>query len=146
MTTSPATTLALSLREGGFASAPTPQTPDSLTPHLELTEVALPAPAPGQVVIEVILSPVNPSDLFFVQGGYGQPRVQGQAAGFEGVGRVIAGNGPQAEKLIGRSAGLSAQIGLPLPVVAPRRLGRVEREETSLNHGPVGVALRRSWR
>jgi len=102
MTTSPATTLALSLREGGFASAPTPQTPDSLTPHLELTEVALPAPAPGQVVIEVILSPVNPSDLFFVQGGYGQPRVQGQAAGFEGVGRVIAGNGPQAEKLIGQ--------------------------------------------
>jgi NADPH:quinone reductase-like Zn-dependent oxidoreductase len=69
---------------------------------LELTEVALPAPAPGQVVIEVILSPVNPSDLFFVQGGYGQPRVQGQAAGFEGVGRVIAGNGPQAEKLIGQ--------------------------------------------
>lgn len=100
--TLPATTLALSLRDGGFASAPTPQTPDDLTHYLELAEVALPAPAAGQVVIEVILSPVNPSDLFFVQGGYGQPRVKGQAAGFEGVGRVIAGNGAQAEALIGQ--------------------------------------------
>ena len=98
----PAKTLALSLREGGFASQPTPQTPDSLTPYLELAEVDLPAPAAGQVVIEVILSPVNPSDLFFVQGGYGQPRVQGQAAGFEGVGRVVAGNGALAEKLVGQ--------------------------------------------
>jgi NADPH:quinone reductase-like Zn-dependent oxidoreductase len=100
--TQPTTTLALCLREGGFAAAPTPQVPASLAAHLELAEVALPAPAAGQVVIEVGLSPVNPSDLFFVQGGYGQPRVQGQAAGFEGVGRVIAGNGAQAEALIGK--------------------------------------------
>lgn len=100
--TRPKTTQALSLREGGFASAPTPQVPDNLAPFLELAEVQLPDPGPGQVVIEVIMAPVNPSDLFFVQGGYGQPRVQGQAAGFEGVGRVIAGNGPQAEALIGK--------------------------------------------
>lgn len=100
--TQPATTLALRLREGGFASAPTPQVPETLAPYLELAEIALPAPAPGQVVIEVILSPVNPSDLFYVQGSYGQPRVQGQSAGFEGVGRVIAGNGAQAEALIGQ--------------------------------------------
>ena len=100
--TLPTTTQALSLREGGFASAPTPQVPTNLAPFLDFTEVALPAPAPGQVVIEVIMSPVNPSDLFFVQGGYGQPRVQGQAAGFEGVGRVIGGNGAAAEALIGQ--------------------------------------------
>ena len=81
----PNTTLALALREGGFASAPTPQVPESLAPHLELREVNLPALGPGQVLVEVALSPVNPSDLFFVQGGYGQPRVQGNAAGFEGA-------------------------------------------------------------
>ena len=98
--THPMTTTALALREGGFAKAPTPQVPDSLAPYLELREVALPPLAAGQVLIEVILSPVNPSDLFFVQGGYGQPRVQGQAAGFEGVGRVIAA--PGAGALIGR--------------------------------------------
>ncbi|WP_417587930.1 alcohol dehydrogenase catalytic domain-containing protein [Pararhodobacter oceanensis] len=100
--THPTSTKALSLRDGGFASAPTPQTPESLAAHLDCTEVALPAPAEGQVVIEVILAPVNPSDLFFIQGGYGQPRVQGQAAGFEGVGRVISGNGKTAEALIGQ--------------------------------------------
>lgn len=98
--TQPTTTLALALREGGYAKAPTPQVPDSLAPFLDLREVALPPLAPGQVLIEVILSPVNPSDLFFVQGGYGQPRVQGQAAGFEGVGRVIATNG--ADALLGQ--------------------------------------------
>lgn len=98
----PQTTLALSLREGGYARGPRPQVPKTLAPYLALAEVALPAPAPGQVVIEVIKSPVNPSDLFFVQGAYGQPRVQGNAAGFEGVGRVIGGNGPAAEALTGQ--------------------------------------------
>ncbi len=100
--THPTKTLALALRDGGFAKAPTPQVPDALAPFLELREVDLPALAAGQVLIAVIQSPVNPSDLFFVQGGYGQPRVQGQAAGFEGAGRVIAGNGAQAKALIGR--------------------------------------------
>ena len=33
---------------------------------------------------------VNPSDLAFIQGGYGQPRVKGAPAGFEGVGEVVA--------------------------------------------------------
>lgn len=98
----PATTLALALREGGFAAGPTPQVPATLEPFLELREVPLPALKPGQVLVEVIQSPVNPSDLFFVQGGYGQPRVQGQAAGFEGVGRVIAAEGARAGALVGR--------------------------------------------
>lgn len=96
------TTRALALRQGGFASGPVPQVPETLAPHLEYLEVSLPTPGPGQVLIEVIMAPVNPSDLFFVQGGYGQPRVQGTAAGFEGVGRVIGGNGPQAEALVGQ--------------------------------------------
>ncbi|MCC5972157.1 MAG: zinc-binding dehydrogenase [Pararhodobacter sp.] len=96
------TTHALALREGGFASGAVPQVPDNLAPFLEWREVTLPAPGPGQVLIEVIMAPVNPSDLFFVQGGYGQPRVQGAAAGFEGVGRVIGGNGAQTEALLGQ--------------------------------------------
>ena len=100
--TLPATTRALVLREGGYAAAPTPQVPESLTPHLALADAALPAPAPGQVLIEVIMAPVNPSDLFFVQGGYGQPRQQGNPAGFEGVGRVVAGNGDAAQALVGQ--------------------------------------------
>lgn len=100
--TQPAKTTALRLREGGFSSVPRPQVPDSLADFIELGEAPLPPLKPGQVLIEVILSPVNPSDLFFVQGDYGQPRVQGNAAGFEGVGRVIAGEGERASALVGR--------------------------------------------
>ena len=96
----PTTARGLLLREGGFASGPVPQVPDSLNPHLELAEAPLPALKAGQVLVEVIMSPVNPSDLFFIQGGYGQPRMQGAPAGFEGVGRVIAANG--AEAMIGQ--------------------------------------------
>lgn len=100
MTQIPATTLALALRESGYASGLVPARPASLAPFLDLAEVPLPALKPGQVLIAVALSPVNPSDLFFIQGGYGQARVAGQAAGFEGMGRVIATNG--AEGLLGR--------------------------------------------
>lgn len=96
------TTWALALREGGYATSPVPQVPEALAPHLEYRETTLPAAGPGQVLIEVIMAPVNPSDLFFIQGGYGQPRMQGAAAGFEGVGRVIGGKGPQAEALVGQ--------------------------------------------
>ena len=100
--TTPQTTQALRLREGGYATSPKPQVPESLAPYLEVAEVPLPPLKPGQVLIRVALSPVNPSDLFFIQGSYGQPRVQGVAAGFEGAGTVIAGDGAQAQALIGK--------------------------------------------
>jgi NADPH:quinone reductase-like Zn-dependent oxidoreductase len=102
MTIPPRTTRALVLREAGFAAAPVPQVPTTLAPHLELREVTLPELGAGQVLIEVVLAPVNPSDLYFVQGGYGQPRVAGVAGGFEGMGRVIAGKGETAEALVGQ--------------------------------------------
>jgi NADPH:quinone reductase-like Zn-dependent oxidoreductase len=102
MTDIPRTTLALALREGGYAKGAVPAVPEALDPFLELREVALPELAEGQVLIEVIMSPVNPSDLFFIQGGYGQPRMAGTAAGFEGAGRVIAGAGTAAKALIGQ--------------------------------------------
>ncbi len=95
-------TQALALREGGFARGPRPQVPEDLHAHLELREVTLPELGAGQVLVVVILSPVNPSDFFYLQGAYGQPRQQGQAAGFEGCGRVIAAGGAAGEKLIGQ--------------------------------------------
>lgn len=102
MTDLPGTTLALALREGGYAKGAVPPVPEALAPFLDLRDVALPALAEGQVLIEVIMAPVNPSDLFFIQGGYGQPRAEGVAAGFEGAGRVIAGNGRAGEALVGQ--------------------------------------------
>lgn len=96
------TTSALVLRQGGYATDAVPQVPPALDPFLELREVTLPALGEGQVLIEVILAPVNPSDLMYVQGSYGRPRTEGSPAGFEGVGRVIEGKGSAAEKLLGQ--------------------------------------------
>ena len=40
------------------------------------------------------LAAVNPSDIHFIKGEYGQPRVKSVPAGFEAVGEVVAGDTP----------------------------------------------------
>lgn len=109
--TLPATMPALVLREAGFARAAVPPVPLELAEHLELRAMPLPVPGPGQVLIRVGLAPVNPSDLYFIQGGYGQPRQAGAPAGFEGMGVVVAGEGPQAQALTGRRVAFVAAAG-----------------------------------
>src|SRR5271156_5430413 len=48
------------------------------------------APAAGEVVIALEASPINPSNLFMITGGYGyRPRLPA-IMGTEGVGRVVA--------------------------------------------------------
>jgi NADPH:quinone reductase-like Zn-dependent oxidoreductase len=48
------------------------------------------APAAGEVVIALEASPINPSNLFLITGGYGyRPRLPA-IMGTEGVGRVVA--------------------------------------------------------
>jgi NADPH:quinone reductase-like Zn-dependent oxidoreductase len=49
------------------------------------------------VIIKVILGNINPSDLHFIKGEYGQPRRAGVPGGFEGVGEIVdAGKGGEA--------------------------------------------------
>ncbi|MGA0559352.1 zinc-dependent alcohol dehydrogenase family protein [Larkinella sp. VNQ87] len=55
---------------------------------LKVVEAPLPEPGPGEVRIKVIASPVNPSDLLFVQNLYGTQPELPSGAGFEGVGIV----------------------------------------------------------
>ena len=73
---------------------------------LELGTVPRPKPGPGQVLIKMRRAAINPSDIAFVQGFYGQARVQGQPAGFEGVGTVVeAGPGLMGRFLKGKDVG-----------------------------------------
>lgn len=85
-----------------------------LEPFLRLGELPIPEPGEGQVRIRVSLAAVNPSDEMFIQGFYGQPRIQGNAAGFEGVGEVVAsGGGALADGYVGQRVAFVAAVGVP---------------------------------
>ncbi|NKB26686.1 MAG: zinc-binding dehydrogenase [Rhodobacteraceae bacterium] len=96
---------ALILKQDGLArDAGTMRGLDAPHDLLELAEIPVPTPGPGQVLIRVRRSTVNPSDLAYVTGTYGQSRVAGTPAGFEGVGTVVAtGGGLMARMMKGRN-------------------------------------------
>lgn len=83
-----------------------PSLPDA-KPYLALREVPVPEVTEGHALIRVILGAVNPSDIHFVKGEYGQPRVKGVPAGFEGVGQVVAGDTPLVGQRVAFVSGVS---------------------------------------
>ena len=78
----------------GYADTQTGPNIDDLAPFVALQDVPVPTPGEGQALIKVHLAAVNPSDIHFIKGEYGQPRVKGLPAGFEAVGEVVAGDTP----------------------------------------------------
>ncbi|GAB3555857.1 zinc-dependent alcohol dehydrogenase family protein [Spirosoma fluminis] len=63
---------------------------------LQAKELPTPEPGPNEVRVKVIASPINPSDIMFVQNLYGIRPQFPSGAGFEGVGVVDAlGEGVQ---------------------------------------------------
>ena len=71
-------------------------------PRIE--ERPLPRPAPGEVLVRIAASPINPSDLMALQGLYGTSWAFPLIPGFEGSGRVVAaGGGLLGRYLMGRS-------------------------------------------
>src|SRR5215469_10269267 len=56
--------------------------------NLTVAEVPVPRPGPGEVLVKVFASPVNPSDLMFVLGKYGFRKPLPAIPGFEGSGTV----------------------------------------------------------
>lgn len=105
----------LILKQDGLAS----QRPESvvltdMAPFVEYADYPEPTPDEGQVKIKVSLASVNPSDEMFIQGLYGQKRVQGVPAGFEGVGQVVeSGGGPIADGIKGLRVAFVAVPGKP---------------------------------
>lgn len=106
----PGSMKALILRNGGYSSDTPTYEPESLDPFLEYREVEVPRPAKGQVLVRMRCSSVNPSDVMFIQGAYGQPRIEGRPAGFEAVGDVVAsGGGVMANYMKGKRVAFIAR-------------------------------------
>lgn len=59
---------------------------------LELREVPAAEPRRGEVLVRMLASPINPSDLMYVEGKYGLKPTFPATPGFEGVG-VVESNG-----------------------------------------------------
>ncbi|MCZ8544334.1 zinc-binding dehydrogenase [Mesorhizobium qingshengii] len=101
--TVPSEMKALLLIGDGYTKTPTGSVLEAMEPYLQPGSIAVPTPGPTQVLIKVSLASINPSDVMFVKGQYGQPRAKGQPAGFEGVGTIVAGGDePYPKSLVGK--------------------------------------------
>ncbi|MFC4778774.1 zinc-binding dehydrogenase [Paenibacillus sp. GCM10023252] len=77
---------------------------------LELVETDIPQLAPGEVLIKVLASSINPSDLLFLEGKYGVKLPLPCLAGVEGSGLVVAaGSGFAARRLKGKRVTFASQ-------------------------------------
>ncbi|MBR9843600.1 MAG: zinc-binding dehydrogenase [Rhodobacteraceae bacterium] len=106
----PKTMLAVLQTGDGYSGTSEGPQIDDAARYLETADIPVPTPGAGQVLIRVRMSSVNPSDLHFIKGEYGQPRVKGAPAGFEGCGDVVAA-GEGAEALVGQRVAFVVAMG-----------------------------------
>src|SRR5690242_2265279 len=98
MTSIPATMRAVQLRAYDGK-------PESIT----VGDMPVPRPGPGEVLVKIFASPVNPSDLTFIQGLYGFKKPLPAVPGFEGSGTVVeAGSGMLARYMKGKRVACAA--------------------------------------
>ncbi|TIV75231.1 MAG: NADH oxidoreductase, partial [Mesorhizobium sp.] len=95
----------------GYTRTPSAAALEAMEPYLKPGSIAVPEPGPTQAMIKVSLASINPSDIAFIKGQYGQPRVKGRPAGFEGVGMVVAtGDDPYAKSLAGKRVAFATGV------------------------------------
>ncbi|WP_144862741.1 zinc-binding dehydrogenase [Mesorhizobium sp. J18] len=93
---------ALIQKHDGYATRHSGTVLEAMEPYVEEAQVPMPEPGPSQVLIKIRIAAVNPSDVMFVKGLYGQPRRKGQPAGFEGVGDVVSAGSEAGQALVGK--------------------------------------------
>ena len=99
MTTIPDNMRALVQTEDGYSGKSEGPVISDVALYLTEAKIPMPTPGKGQVLVKLRVASVNPSDLHFIKGEYGQSRRKGVPAGFEGCGDVVAaGEGAEALK------------------------------------------------
>ncbi|MEY4630277.1 MAG: hypothetical protein RIQ81_397 [Pseudomonadota bacterium] len=79
---------------------------------IHVVEVPVPEPRHGEVLVKVICSPVNPSDVLYCSGLYGVAPELPVVPGFEGCGVVVkSGGGLMANRLVGKRVAGAVQGG-----------------------------------
>ena len=101
---------ALLLKGDGYAAEPSGTVLEAMEPYVEHGGIGVPEPDDGRVLIKVSAASVNPSDVMFLKGMYGQPRHRGRPAGFEGVGEVVAAGGENEAGLIGQRVAFATGV------------------------------------
>jgi NADPH:quinone reductase len=76
---------------------------------VHVVQMPVPTPGLGHVLVRVHASPINPSDLMFIQGLYGFKKPLPAVPGFEGSGTVVAaGAGLMSRMMVGRRVACAA--------------------------------------
>jgi len=57
--------------------------------NMKVVDIPIPKPEAGQVLVKVKASPINPSDIAFLRGGYNIVKSLPAIPGFEGVGKIV---------------------------------------------------------
>jgi NADPH:quinone reductase len=78
---------------------------DGRPESLQLTEMPVPKPGPGQLLVRVAATPINPSDRMFIRGLYGVKKELPTVPGFECSGKVVAAGSLAGRLLVGRRVG-----------------------------------------
>ena len=75
----------------------------------EVRHIPIPQPGPGEVLIKMHASPINPSDLAFLEGNYGLKKPYPVVPGLEGSGAVVeAGSGILPKLWMGKNVACAA--------------------------------------
>ncbi|RJS27083.1 zinc-binding dehydrogenase [Corallococcus sp. H22C18031201] len=120
---------------------------DGRPESLRVQSRPVPRPGPGQVLVRLAASPINPSDLMFVRGRYGVRKSLPVVPGFEGSGTVVAAGGVAGRLLVGRRVaclapldgeGLWAEFAVvPLPQCLPLRARMSDEQGSTLFINPL---------
>lgn len=68
---------------------------------LQIDQIPVESPGPGQVQLQMLYAPINPADINMIEGKYGEARPLPDVPGNEGAGRVLA----VGERLTGLKVG-----------------------------------------